>query len=180
MEKTIKIPEGIEVFVESSKVKVKGKLGELERDFYNKGTANILKIEKSEKDIKVSSNLENKRGKALIGTTTAHILNLFKGVISGYKYKLKIVYTHFPISIEQKENEIFIKNFLGQKGSRKVKVPLDVKVEIKKDEITITGINKEIVGQTAASLEGATKLCKKDRRRFQDGIFIFEKGIGNI
>lgn len=175
MEKIIKIPEGIEFSVENFKVRVRGKLGELERDFYNKGTANILKIEKLEKEIKVSSNLENKRGKALVGTTIAHILNMFKGVTSGYKYKLKIVYTHFPLSIKREGEEIVVSNFLGQKGTKKMNLSADIKIEIKKDEIEVFGINKELAGQTAANLERLTKIYGKDRRRFQDGIFIFEK-----
>ena len=175
MEKTIKIPEGTEVSVEGFKVKVKGKLGELERDLYNKGIANILKIEKSGDKIKLFSNLENKKGKALLGTIAAHILNLFKGVESGYKYKLKIVYTHFPISIKQKGNEIILSNFLGQKGIKKMNIPTDVKVEIKKDEIEVSGLNKEFVGQTAANIERATKVKKRDIRVFQDGVYIISK-----
>jgi large subunit ribosomal protein L6 len=175
MEKTIKIPEGIECSVEGFKVKVKGKLGELERNLYNKEIANILKIEKSEDKIKISSILENKKGKALLGTMAAHILNLFEGVESGYKYKLKVVYTHFPLSIKKEGEEIVVSNFLGQKGTKKMNLPADIKVEIKKDEIEVSGINKELAGQTAADMEKLTKLRGKDRRRFQDGIFIFEK-----
>ncbi|MCK4428851.1 MAG: 50S ribosomal protein L6 [Candidatus Aenigmarchaeota archaeon] len=178
MEKNIKVPEGVEVSINGFKVKVKGKLGELERDFYNKGVANILKIEKNGEGIKVISNIETKRGKALVGTAASHILNLFEGVTLGYKYTMKILYTHFPITLEQKGNEIIIKNFLGQKGDRKAKFSPEVKIEIKKDDLTITGLDKELVGQAAASLEDASRIKKKDRRRFQDGIFILEKGVG--
>lgn len=175
MEKTIKIPEGIKCSVEGFRVKVEGKLGELERDLYNKGIGNILKIEKLGKEIKISSNLENKRGKSLLGTMVTHIQNLFKGVETGYKYRLKVVYTHFPISIEKKGEEIVLSNFLGQKGNKRMNIPANVKVEIKKDEIEVSGLNKEITGQTAANMEKLTKLGKVDRRRFQDGVFIYEK-----
>ncbi|RLJ05839.1 MAG: hypothetical protein DRP14_01135, partial [Candidatus Aenigmatarchaeota archaeon] len=65
MEKIIKIPEGVEVWVENFKVRVKGKLGEIEKNFYNRRTANILKIEKLGNEIKVG--VENKKGKALLG-----------------------------------------------------------------------------------------------------------------
>lgn len=175
MEKTIKIPEGIECSVEGFKVRVKGKLGELERDLFNKGIANIIKIEKSGEEIKISSNLNNKKGKALLGTIIARISNLFRGVSQGYTYKLKIVYTHFPISVKQEGDSIILSNFLGQKGNKKMKIPAEVKAEIKKDEIVVSGIDKELVGQTAANIEKLTKVSKLDRRRFQDGIFIFEK-----
>jgi len=175
MEKTIKIPEGVECSVEGFKVRVKGKLGELERDLFNKGIANIIKIEKSGEEIKISSNLDNKKGKALLGTIIARISNLFRGVSHGYNYKLKIVYTHFPISVKQEGDSIILSNFLGQKGNKKMKIPAGVKAEIKKDEILVSGIDKELVGQTAANIEKLTKVSKLDRRRFQDGIFIFEK-----
>ena len=177
MEKTIKIPEGVEASFEKLKLRVKGKLGEVERDFYNRGTANVIKIEKIGEEIKVSSKKDNKKEKALIGTTVAHINNLFTGVISGYKYELKIVYVHFPLSVKKENNEIIVSNFLGQKGDKNMKIPENVKIEIKKQDITVSGIEKELVGQTAADLEKLTKVCKKDRRRFQDGIFILEKAL---
>lgn len=175
MEKTIEIPQGIDASVEGFKVKVKGKLGELERNFYNRGTANILKIERGDKEIKVSSKLDNREGKALVGTTIAHISNLFEGVSNGYKYKLKVVYTHFPISLKQEGDKIVLSNFLGQKGNKKVKMPSGVKVDLKGADIEVSGLDKELVGQAAATLEKLPGTCKNDKRRFQDGIYIVEK-----
>ncbi len=173
----VKIPEDVEVSFEDLKLRVKGKLGEVERNFYNRGTANIIKIEKIGEEIKITSKKDTKKEKALIGTTIAHINNLFKGVTSGYKYELKVVYVHFPLSVKKNNNEIVVSNFLGQKGDKKMKIPENVKIEIKKQDITVSGIEKELTGQTAADLEKLTKVCKKDRRRFQDGIFIMEKAM---
>lgn len=175
METIIRIPEGIDVEIDNLKIKVKGKLGEIERNFFNRGVANILKIEKLNENIKVIINKEGAKGKSLLGTIKKHILNLFKGVQEGFEYKLKIVYVHFPISVELKDNEFIVRNFLGQKDVRKTKIHDGVKVDISKDEIKLFGINKELVGQTAANLERLTRLSKKDRRKFQDGIFIYEK-----
>ena len=62
-----------------------------------------------------------------------------------------------------------------EKIPRKSKILEGVKVEIDKDTILLSGYDKEAVGQTAANLEKATKIKKRDRRRFQDGIFIIEK-----
>jgi large subunit ribosomal protein L6 len=175
METTIKIPEGLEINIDELKLTVKGKLGELERNFYNRCVANILKIKKEDGELKIIIDKEGARGKALIGTIKKHILNMFKGVTEGYEYTLKVVYIHFPISVESKDNEITVKNFLGQKDIKSTKIPKEVKVEILKDEIKVFSIDKEKAGQFAASLERLTKLNKRDRRRFQDGIFIFEK-----
>lgn len=175
MEAIVKIPENVNVEVEGLKVKAKGEKGEVERDFYNRGVANVLKFEKQDNKLKININLESKKGKALLNTVKSHVLNLFKGVQEGFEYKLKIVYVHFPISVEVKGNEVQVKNFLGQKDIIKTQVPENVKVETSKDEIKVSGMDKELVGQTAARLERMTKLSKKDRRKFQDGIFIHEK-----
>ena len=175
MEGLVEIPEGIEIEIEGLKVRVRGKKGEVERDFYNRGVANILKFDKLDQKVRISIDVEGKRGKALLGTIKAHLRNMFKGVVEGYECKLRIVYVHFPISVEVKGKEILVKNFLGQRDVFKTKIPENVEVEVSKNEIKVSGIDKELVGQTAASLERLTKLNKRDRRKFQDGIFIYEK-----
>ena len=55
------------------------------------------------------------------------------------------------------------------------KIRGDVKVEVKGDDIAIEGINLQDVSQTAANIEQATKIRKKDQRVFLDGIYISEK-----
>ncbi len=107
----------------------------------------------------------------MLGTIEAHVNNMIKGVTEGYTVKLKIVYMHFPFTLKTSGKEISINNFLGEKTPRKTKIVGDCKVEVKGDEITITGINKDDVGQTAANLERATWVRARDRRVFQDGIF---------
>ncbi|MBN2094926.1 MAG: 50S ribosomal protein L6 [Candidatus Aenigmarchaeota archaeon] len=174
MEK-IKIPEGTSAEVSGFKVKISGKLGTLERDFYNRGTASIVKLEKTPEGINVVGKDETRKSKALVGTIASHLKNMVAGVNKGYKYSLKVHYVHFPMSLEQKGQEVTVKNYMGEKGNRKLRVPDGVKIQINKQDITLTGIDLEKVGQGAANFEIATRHTKNDRRRFQDGIFIVEK-----
>lgn len=175
METLVKVPEGTSALVEGYKVKVSGKLGSLERDFYSRGTASFIKLEKAPEGIKITGKKDSKETKAVIGAIEAHIKSMLKGVTEGYKYSLKIHYVHFPMTVEQKGTDFYIKNFIGQKGFKKLKIPEGVKVQINKQDITITGIDKEKVGQAAANFEIASKFVKNDKRRFQDGIYITEK-----
>jgi len=172
----VKIPENVEVVIDGMKVVVKGPKGELTRDFsYARGVI----LRKEDDKVVVEAFFANSRVKALVGTLAAHIENMIKGVTRGYTYKLKIIYSHFPITVEVDEQNriVKIKNFLGEKAARIAKiVGDDVKVRVSGDEIVVEGIDKEHVGQTAANIELATKVKDKDRRIFVDGIYLYDWG----
>lgn len=108
-------------------------------------------------------------------TFKAHINNMIKGVTEGFKYRLKVVYSHFPMTVKVQGDEVVIENFLGEKNPRRAKILPGVTVKVKGSEIEVEGIDKEAVGQTAANIEQATRITKWDRRVFQDGIYIVEK-----
>lgn len=173
MEKEIIIPENVAAEVQEKSVKISGEKGQSERKF--KYFFDI-KIEKKDNKIVISSPSDRKKVKAMIGTVIAHIKNMIKGVTEGYEYKLAIIYSHFPMNVKVEGNKIMITNFLGEKTSRTAKILGDTKVEVKGQDVIVSGTNKEDTGQTAANIETACKLNKYDRRIFQDGIFIKEKG----
>jgi large subunit ribosomal protein L6 len=100
---------------------------------------------------------------------------MIHGVSEGIVYKLKMVYSHFPINLKIQGDLIKIENFLGERYPRKAKIPERVEVDIKGQDIEVRGIDKEKVGQTAANIEQATKIKNRDPRVFQDGIYIYEK-----
>ena len=115
-----------------------------------------------------------KKDKSMIGTTRAHINNMITGVTDGFTYHMKIVFAHFPmaVKVQDKEKIVTIENFIGERHPRTSKIVGDAKVQVKGDEVIITGVNKEDVGQTMANLEQATKIRGKDPRVFQDGIYL--------
>jgi large subunit ribosomal protein L6 len=172
--KAIEIPNGVDVKVDGRVVTVKGAKGILTRDF---SEAPLL-IQLEDKAIKVQANWPRKKEAALVGTISSHIQNMITGVIKGFTYKLKIVFSHFPISVKVKENMVSIENFTGERSPRLVKIFGDTKVSVKEDDVIVQGINLENVSQTAASIEQGTKVKVKDPRVFLDGIFIYEKREG--
>ena len=167
----IEIPEGVEVNIKGNMIEVKGEGGENKRRF----NLSKAKMEKKEDKILIGTKIATKNDKRLINTATAHIRNMCKGVREKFEYKLKICHSHFPITVEIKGKEALIKNFLGEKIDRKIEIPERAEVNSDKEIITITSIDKEIAGQAAANFERGTKIPLKDRRVFQDGIFIINK-----
>jgi len=166
------IPQEVEVSLNSSLV-IKGPKGELKRKFI---TPNV-KLSIEDKKIIISSLNDKKAEKKLLYTVKSHIKNMIKGVIEGYIYKLQVCSLHFPmtVTIDKEKGFVIIKNFIGESKERKSKILPGVNVSLKGDIITVEGYDKESTGQTAANIETATKIRAKDRRIFQDGIYLTEK-----
>jgi len=167
----IDIPEGIEVKLEGRTLTVKGPEGENTREF----KTGKIKFEIKEGKIILSDKKATKKEKRTINTFAAHIKNMIEGVQNKFEYKLKVCFHHFPITVKVEGNKATIKNFLGEKIDRHCEIPKGAEVEVAKDIITIKSINREIAGQAAANFEAATKVRNRDRRIFQDGIFMTNK-----
>jgi large subunit ribosomal protein L6 len=164
-----KIPEGVKVEIEKNKFKVSGPLGSLEKELK---IPREIKVEKVENVIRVSCEEERRKLKAMGGTIIAHLRNMVEGVQKGFKYKLKIVYSHFPVTVKVEGDKVIIQNFLGERVPRIAKILGRTKVEVKPPEIFVFGIDLEEVSQTAANIEQACRIKGRDRRVFQDGIWI--------
>ena len=167
----VEIPEGVAVSLNGNTVTVKGPKGEITRQL----SYPEIEIRKEDSQMVVNSRLDRKRHRAMVGTLAAHISNMIAGVTTGYEYKMKVVYSHFPIQLKAASDELVINNFLGERKSRSARILAGTKVEIGKDEVLIKGINKESVGQTMANIEQATRVRGFDIRIFQDGIYLVEK-----
>ncbi|MFH0949286.1 MAG: 50S ribosomal protein L6 [Candidatus Aenigmatarchaeota archaeon] len=174
--KSIKIPDGIDVAIDGNKIKVSGPKGSIEKEFNDPRLSNIS-TKKEGNDIIIDSDSQSRNIKSMAGTIAAHIRNMISGVSSGYTYKMKIFTLHFPMTVSVKGREITIKNFIGEKTDRHTMVHGNASVDIAGDEITVSGASKEDVGQTCANIEKACKLTKRDRRIFQDGIYLYKKEI---
>ena len=185
----------VEVDIKARCVKVKGPLGSLERNF--KHVAMDLSIVDAEsldfteedgdkfdcKYIKVDMWFASKKQLACCRTIVSHIDNLFVGVTRGFTYKMRFVYSHFPINVALTGNVVEIRNFLGEKRVRKIEMLPGVnyvRSATVKDEIHFTGIDIAAVSLTAAKVQQITNIRKKDLRKFLDGIYVSEKGPSEV
>ena len=172
--KTLKIPEEIKsVTIDNGVVTVKGNLGTLVKDFKH----TLIQIEREENQINMSVNFPRKSQKALVGSVRAHIKNMFVGVTYGYKYHLKIVFSHFPIRVSVEKNKVKIENLYGGRSPRFAKILGNAKVKVDNEDVIVTGIDKEEVGQTSANIQELTRQRGKRRqspKTFMDGIFKYK------
>jgi len=168
---TIEIPEGVEVNIDGTKINISGREGKIEREF---DLTNLI-LEKRGNEVIIGNKKATRKEKRRMNTIAAHIKNMIKGVQKKFEYKLKVCFSHFPITVEVKGNEVSIKNFLGERVPRKIKIPFGVDIKVEKDIITVSSPNIELAGQVAANLENITRISMRDRRVFQDGIFIISK-----
>ncbi len=184
IEQIIEIPSNVQVSVsKDKKVLVEGPKGKLERDFSH---ARSINIEKENNELKIFAHFPRKKERALLGTIKGHIGNMIKGVTEGFIYKMKIVYAHFPITVEidDKSGWVYLQNFLGERGfikgkdarfARKAKIVGDTIVRVEKDDVILSGINIEEVAQTTANIQKACRIKNKDPRVFMDGVYVYEK-----
>lgn len=173
IQEVIEVPFGIQIEIENKLLKIKKDNLNIERKI--KGNFNI-KLEGSK--IILSNTKSTKKEKRNIKSNAAHIRNLLNGLNKKYIYRLQVCFVHFPVTISLQGKELVIKNFLGEKRERRAKILDNVDVKIDKEFIKLESYDKEAAGQTAANIETSTKIRKKDRRIFQDGIFITEKSKG--
>ena len=167
----IKIPEKVSINLENGFLTLIGPKGEVKRDLSDKR----LKTEHKNKSIFLNANKPNKVNKKILKTYAAHINNMIKGSLEGHKYTLKICSGHFPMNISISNNEFIVKNFLGEKIPRILKLRDGVTVKIEGDKIEVESASKEIAGQVSASIEQLTRRTGYDSRIFQDGIYIINK-----
>lgn len=166
----------VTVEIKARKVTVTGPRGSLTRDF--KHIDMDLKIIGG-KYVRVDLWFANRKQLACVRTVVSHIDNMFVGVTRGFLYKMRFVYSHFPINVALAGNQIEIRNFLGERRVRKVELPEGVtyvRSADVKDQIELSGNDIAMVSLTAARIQQSTNVRNKDIRKFLDGIYVSEKG----
>ncbi len=169
---TLEIPKDVNIEIKGNEIIVKGKLGTIKKNI----AMESVEVKKDVNTITINPKGKRRKAKAMAGTVSSHIDNMFVGVTKGWTYTLKILYLHFPMTVKTERDKIVISNFLGERTPRITTIVGETKVEVKGDQIIVTGANIEDVSRTASNIELATRIKFYDRRVFQDGIFITSKG----
>ncbi|XVH32290.1 50S ribosomal protein L6 [Haloferacaceae archaeon DSL9] len=167
----IEIPDDVSATVDHLELTVEGPNGSVTRRLWYPNVS----VDVEDDVVVVESDVENAKTNATIGTFEGHIRNMLHGVTEGWEYKMEVYYAHFPMQVTVDGDDVVIENFLGERAPRRTPIRGDTDVQIDGEELTLSGPNKEDVGQTAADIEQLTKVKDKDTRVFQDGVYIVEK-----
>ena len=170
-EVTIPVPDVVKVSISHKILHVQGPLGKTRKNFKKIP----VDLQVGGKNIVIKSLGLRKRDYAIFKTAESLVNTLIKGIQTGYTFKMKIVYAHFPITVKVKDGCIHVDNFQGERAARVSKIFGDTKVIPKGDDVLITGSVLTDVSQTAGALQQNTKVKNKDHRVFLDGLYLFEK-----
>lgn len=146
--KPILIPEDVKVVIDGQLVRVNGPKGELQREVRPE-----IKVSLEGNEILVKPVKETKKTKAFWGLTRTLIANMIGGVTKGYEKKLEIEGIGYRANLEG-ENLILL---VGFSHPVKIRQPEGIKFSVDKNMITVSGIDKQLVGQIAAKIRAVRK-----------------------
>lgn len=146
--KPIEIPENVTVEITGSLLKAKGELGSLEIQLHKNVDVKI-----TDNIILVSRKSEDKLSKSLHGTTRSLIANAVTGVSKGFEKKLEIIGVGYRAQMEG--DKLTLK--IGFSHDVEKIIPSDVTVEVKKNIVSVKGIDRQKVGQIAAEIRAYKK-----------------------
>ncbi len=170
----IDIPDDVSAETDHLELTVEGPNGSVTRRLWYPD----IEVTVEDGVVAIASENEDAKTNATVGTFESHVSNMIHGVTDGWEYTMEVYYAHFPMQVTVEGDEVVIENFLGERAQRRTPVRGDTDVQIDGETVTLSGSDKEAVGQTAADIEQLTKVTDKDTRVFQDGVYIVEKPTG--
>ncbi|MGE0242757.1 MAG: 50S ribosomal protein L6 [Nitrososphaeraceae archaeon] len=168
------IPSSVKLTKDGNFIIVEGKNGKIKKDF----TKIPIKLVFEENKIMIYPPGKRRKDLALINTVKSIISSMIKGVETGFTYKLKIIFSHFPISVKVKDKKVIVENYFGERSSRISKIVGDTQVTVAGEDVVVKGPSLEDVSQTATNIEKSTKIKNKDQRVFLDGVYLYSKAEG--
>ena len=169
--KEVLFPQGVSASIADNVLTIKSNKDESRRTL----TRHNLDISIESGKIKFESARSTKENKKIMGSMVAHVKNMVRGSQENHNYTLKICSGHFPMNVSISNNKFVVKNFLGEKVPRTLKLKEGAAVKIDGAMIYVTSSSKELAGQVSADIEQLTRRPGFDTRVFQDGIYIINK-----
>ena len=170
----IEIPDDVSAETDHLELTVEGPNGSVTRRLWYPD----VEVTVEDGVVAIAAENEDAKTNATVGTFESHVANMIHGVTDGWEYTMEVYYAHFPMQVTVEGDEVVIENFLGERAQRRTPIRGDTDVQIDGETVTLSGSDKEAVGQTAADIEQLTKVTDKDTRVFQDGVYIVEKPTG--
>lgn len=146
--KPIKIPEGVKLSLEKNVVVATGSLGSLNLEIPEQ-----IKLVINDSEVLVERKSDEKLSRSLHGTIRALISNMVVGVSSGFEKQLEIVGVGYRAAVDA--NKLVLK--VGFSHEVIKEIPDGVTAEVKKNIISLKGIDKQVVGQVAAEIRAIKK-----------------------
>jgi large subunit ribosomal protein L6 len=171
MKETIELPDDVSATVDHLDLTVEGPNGSVTRRLWFPDVG----VSADNGVVVVESDSEDAKTNATVGTFHSHVQNMVQGVTEGWTYQMEVFYAHFPMQVSVDDDEVVIENFLGERAPRRTPIRGDTDIEVDGEKVTLSGPDKEAVGQTAADIEQLTRVTDKDNRVFQDGVYITSK-----
>lgn len=168
---TLELPEGVNAKFEAGAITVTGPLGKVTQDFSKIPVDVVISGTK----VTVVTHGARRKNRSILNTGKSLIVNAIEGVTKGYQYKLKVIYAHFPVTVKVQGKKVLVENFYGERSPRVAEIIGDTKAEVQGEDIILNGVSMQDIGQTAANLEQATMVKRKDQRVFLDGVYVYER-----
>ena len=147
--KSVVVPDGVDVNISGRKISIKGPKGSLDFEFHPD-----VEVKIEEKEIMVVARKKTKQARSIWGLTRMLVSNMIDGVTKGFEKQLELQGVGFRMAIQGKK----INMALGFSHPVEVEIPEGLEAKIEKNILTISGIDKQQVGQFAASTRALKKV----------------------
>jgi len=150
---TIELPSGVEVKVDNNHLSVKGPKGQLEMDIIPVVSVKVEEVDGKKVVNSTVKNPDSKNERAFWGLTQSLIANMVKGVTDGYEKQLEVVGVGYKVLGSGKKITLNV----GYSHSVDYDMPEGIEAKVEKNLITVSGIDKQQVGQVAAEIRKIRK-----------------------